>query len=180
MPTRIAVAEFPDEQQHWESAWRALIVNLREHPADLLVLPELPFVTWRAFLSKKRLWIVTVNGSRTFLSWVSVLSARQDLSSEMGNASMRHSSGRPRRACEVCGQNTIFQKLRRTAGKRVGLTGNHSTPALRGQITAPSVFSYAQRCFLLSLPGYPAETALRLSPRHEPPGAIYGGDQRHH
>jgi N-carbamoylputrescine amidase len=48
---KIAVAEFPDEAVRHESAWADLIGFLDATPADVLVLPEMPFVEWHMFTS---------------------------------------------------------------------------------------------------------------------------------
>jgi N-carbamoylputrescine amidase len=46
---KIAVCEFPDEASRHESAWDDLVRFLAAHPADVVVLPEMPFVEWRMF-----------------------------------------------------------------------------------------------------------------------------------
>jgi N-carbamoylputrescine amidase len=53
MDTRVAVTEFPNEERPWETAWSVLVANLEAFPADVLVLPELPFVEWKAFTSRE-------------------------------------------------------------------------------------------------------------------------------
>ena len=49
--TRIAVCELPDAAPHHAAAWNDLVRFLAAHPADVVVLPEMPFVEWRPFAS---------------------------------------------------------------------------------------------------------------------------------
>ena len=48
---RIAVCDFPDEATRHAPAWDDLVRFLAATPADVVVLPEMPFVEWRMFTS---------------------------------------------------------------------------------------------------------------------------------
>lgn len=49
---KLTVCEFPDETQHKEAAWAALVHYLQASPTDVVVLPEMPFADWKTFMTK--------------------------------------------------------------------------------------------------------------------------------
>ena len=50
---RITVCELPDESAALERAWADLVRQLRAHPTDVLVLPEMPFCEWNVFRQQR-------------------------------------------------------------------------------------------------------------------------------
>ena len=45
---RVTVCEMPDNRKAFEIAWEELIVHVKKHQSDLVLLPELPFYPWIA------------------------------------------------------------------------------------------------------------------------------------
>ncbi len=50
---RITVCDFPDEAARAPAAWDALAAHLAAAPADILVLPEMPFHDWAIFTERR-------------------------------------------------------------------------------------------------------------------------------
>ena len=50
---RITVCDFPDEAARAPAAWDALAAHLAAAPADVLVLPEMPFHDWAIFTERR-------------------------------------------------------------------------------------------------------------------------------
>ena len=50
---RITVCDFPDEAARAPTAWDALAAHLAAAPADVLVLPEMPFHDWAIFTERR-------------------------------------------------------------------------------------------------------------------------------
>ena len=71
---RIAVCELPDEAPRMEEAWAALVGFLARNPADVVVLPELPFCEWRMFRSR------TVDAR----AWSRALAAHEAMAARFG------------------------------------------------------------------------------------------------
>ncbi len=55
---KVTVCELPDDRKAFESAWKALIVHVREQQSELVLLPELAFSSWfaRSPLFDEQLW----------------------------------------------------------------------------------------------------------------------------
>jgi N-carbamoylputrescine amidase len=49
---KITVCEFPDEAARRGGAWAELIRHLKADPADVVVLPEMPFCEWKVFTTR--------------------------------------------------------------------------------------------------------------------------------
>jgi len=71
---KITVCELPDETTRRDAAWRDLVGHLREHPTDVVVLPEMPFCEWEMF--RKR----TVDPD----AWRSALAAHDAMVARLG------------------------------------------------------------------------------------------------
>ena len=64
---RITVCEFPDETRHKGAAWSALSDYLNSEPAEVVVLPEMPFADWSVFMEKEvdlAVWKNTLDSHR--------------------------------------------------------------------------------------------------------------------
>lgn len=49
---KMTVCEFPDEARRKDAAWTDLVHYLQMSPADVVVLPEMPFCDWKMFLTR--------------------------------------------------------------------------------------------------------------------------------
>ena len=49
---RLTVCELPDDDERRTAAWEQLSRHLQASPTDVLVLPEMPFVSWAAFTTR--------------------------------------------------------------------------------------------------------------------------------